>query len=383
MVGAAAAALSMIGLLLNPDQFLRSYLFAFLFWTGISIGCLSILMIHHLSGGLWGLLIRRLLEAGARVIPFAALSFVPVLLGLPRLYVWARPAAVAADKILQAKSPYLNVPFFVGRSIFYFAIWTLLARYLTRWSLAQDQGESLRVARRLRGLSGAGLLLLGLTITFSSVDWAMSLNPRWFSTIYGILFMVGQVLSTMALVIVLLALLGRQAPLSDALGRTVIHDLGKLLLAFVMLWAYVNLSQFLIVWSGNLPEEIPWYLARFHGGWQWLALLLVVFHFALPFLLLLSRDLKRSAAALAQVAGGVLLVRVIDLYWLIAPDLQGAHEGAAAHALASHWLDFALPVAFGGLWLFAFARELRKHPLLPAGEPEVHELLATAAEAHP
>jgi hypothetical protein len=382
-VGAAGAVAGLLGLLLNADQFFRSYLFAYLFWAGISVGCLSILMIQHLSGGLWGLLIRRLLEAGARTVPFVALLFVPVLLGLPRLYVWARPAEVAADRVLQQKQLYLNVPFFVGRAAFYFASWAILAHFLSKWSLEQDVSESLRVARRLRGLSGGGLLVLGFTITFSSIDWAMSLNPHWFSTIYGILFMVGQVLSAMAVAIVLIALLGREKPLSDAVGRTVIHDLGKLLLAFVMLWAYVNLSQFLIVWSGNLPEEIPWYLARFQGGWQWLALVLVIFHFALPFLLLLSRDLKRNALALAQVAVGVLLVRLVDLFWLIAPDLQGAHGAHRAHALSVHWLDVALAVGLGGLWVFAFARQLRKHPLLPQGEPEVQDMIAAGAEAHP
>ena len=383
VVGAAGAAAGLLGLLLNADQFFRSYLVAFLFWVGISVGCLSILMIQHLSGGLWGLLIRRILEAGARTVFFAALLFLPVLLGLPRLYVWARPAAVAADDVLQKKQLYLNVPFFAGRAAFYFTAWALLAHLLSKWSFEQDAGGSLRLARRLRGLSGGGLLILGFTITFSSVDWAMSLNPHWFSTIYGILFMVGQVLSAMALAIVLVALLGREKPFSDVVGRTVIHDLGKLMLAFVMLWAYVNLSQFLIVWSGNLPEEIPWYLARFQGGWQWLALVLVVFHFALPFLLLLSRDLKRNAGALARVATGVLLVRLVDLFWLIAPDLQGAHGAARGHALSVHWLDVALAVGLGGLWVFAFARQLRKHPLLPQGEPEVRDLIAAAAEAHP
>jgi len=378
--GTAGAAALLLGALVDADQFFRSYLFAHLFWTGIAVGCLSILMIHHLSGGLWGLLIRRILEAGSRTIPVMALLFVPVLAGIPTLYVWSHADVVASDPVLQKKDLYLNVPFFVGRAVFYFAAWAGLAHYLSKWSRALDAGADLRLARRLRGLSGGGLVVLGLTITFSSVDWAMSLNPHWFSTIYGILFMVGQVLSTMALAIVLVALLGRERPLSEAVSRAVVHDLGKLLLAFVMLWAYVNLSQFLIIWSGNLPEEIPWYLARSQGGWKALTVVLVVFHFALPLLLLLSRDLKRSAAALAQVALAVLVLRLVDLYWLVGPDLQG-HGSQGAHGLSVHWMDLAAPVALGGIWAFAFARQLRSAPLLPQGDPEVSELLA-AAEAH-
>jgi Ni/Fe-hydrogenase subunit HybB-like protein len=222
---------------------------------------------------------------------------------------------------------------------------------------------------------------MGLTITFSAVDWAMSLAPHWFSTVYGLLFMVGQVLSAMALVIVALALFGHHKPLVDVARPDVVHDLGKLMLAFIMLWAYLNLSQFLIVWSGNLPEEIPWYLQRLHGGWQYLALVMVVFHFVLPFLLLLSRDLKRDARLLALVAAGVLVARLVDLFWLIAPDLQGGHGASAHHGLSVHWLDFAAPIGMGGLWIAAFARELRGRPLLPLGEPELTEFIETPVHA--
>jgi hypothetical protein len=379
--GLVGSAVLLLGALLDADQFFRSYLFAHLFWTGVSVGCLSVLMIHHLSGGLWGLLIRRILEAGSRTLPVMALLFLPVLAGLHTLYVWSHADVVASDPVLLKKQAYLNVPFFVARAVFYFAAWAGLAHLLSRWSRAMDEGRDLRIARRLRGLSGGGLVVLGLTITFSSVDWAMSLNPHWFSTIYGILFMVGQVLSAMALAIVVVAVLGRERPLSEAVGRTVVHDLGKLLLAFVMLWAYVTLSQFLIVWSGNLPEEIPWYLARSRGGWKAITVVLVVFHFALPFLLLLSRDLKRNAAALAQVALAVLVLRLVDLYWLVGPDLQGGHGSHGAHGLSVHWMDLAAPIALGGIWVFAFARQLRSRPLLPQGDPDLGELLA-AAEAH-
>mgnify|MGYP001357087800 CR=1 FL=1 len=381
LAGVVGTLLSLVGGAIDATQFFRSYLFAFLFWTGIGLGCLSILMIHHLSGGIWGLAIRRLLEAGSRTLKFSALMFVPLVFGLSRIYLWAQPDVVGHDAILQAKAPYLNVPFFVGRAVFYFLAWTALAHFLSKWSLELDgHRESLHIARRLRSLAGPGLMIMGLTITFSSVDWAMSLDPHWFSTVYGLLFMVGQVLSAMALVIVALALFGRDQPLADVTRPSVVHDLGKLMLAFIMLWAYLNLSQFLIIWSGNLPEEIPWYLRRMGGGWQYLGLLLVVFHFALPFLLLLSRDLKRHARLLAMVAGVVLLMRLVDLFWLIAPNLQGGHGEHAAHGMSVHWLDVVTPIGMGGLWIAAFARELAGRPLLPLGEPELTEFIESPVQ---
>lgn len=371
-VAIVAGVLWLGGTALDPSQGLRSYLFAFLFWIGTAIGCQSILMIHHLSGGHWGLGIRRVLEAGSRTLRYAWLGFLPIALGLSRLFPWTHPDP--SDALVQSKLLYLNAPFFLARAAFYFAAWAALAHFLSKWSLERDASGDPRLGERLQGLSGGGLVLMGLTITFSAVDWGMSLNPHWYSTIYGMLFMVGQALSALAFVIVLLAHFGEQRPLAAVVSRESVHDLGKLLFAFVMLWAYVSLSQFLIVWSANLPEEVPWYIQRLSGGWQYLALLLVVFHFALPFLLLLSRDLKRNARLLAAVAGGVLLARLLDLFWLVAPDLQG-HGGHGA-GLAVHWLDLAAPAFLGGAWLVLFAGELRSRPLLTPGDPELREVLA-------
>jgi hypothetical protein len=364
-----------IGALLNPDQGLRSYLFAFLFWIGLAIGCQSILMLHHLSGGHWGLGIRRMLEAGSRTLRYAWVAFLPVAAGLMmgKLFPWVHP--VEGDELLKKKLAYLNVPFFLGRAVFYFACWALLAHLLSKWSLERDRTPDPSLNDKLQGLSGGGLVLMGLTITFASVDWAMSLNPHWFSTIYGVLFMVGQVLSALAFMILLVAVAGREKPFDSVITRDVIHDLGKLLFAFVMLWAYMQLSQFLIIWSANLPEEVPWYIQRLSGGWQFLALALVGFHFVLPFLLLLSRSLKRNAAMLARVAAGIFLVRLLDLYWLIAPDFQG-HGAGASHGLHVHWLDVVAPVFLGGLWLLMFTTELRSRPLLTPGDPELQEILA-------
>jgi hypothetical protein len=380
VAGAVGVVACGFGLLVNPHQFFRSYLLAFLFWTGIAVGALVVSMIHHLAGGRWGLAILRILEAAARTLPVLALLFLPLAFGLPELYLWALPDKVATDALLQHKSAYLNVPFFLGRTAFYFAVWSLLAHLLSKWTRAIDEGGDHQVvSKKLRGLSGGGLVAMALTITLAAVDWAMSLSPHWYSTVYGILFMVGQCLAALAFVVVLMAGFADQKPFAGLVRREQIHDLGKLLLAFVMLWAYINLSQFLIVWSGNLPEEIPWYLKRSQGGWQWLGLALVLFHFVLPFLLLLSRDLKRNAGLLGTVAGVILVFRLVDLFWLVAPETAGGHGGHAP-GFSVHWLDLGALLAVGGLWLLAFVRELKGRSLLPTGEPEIRELLEGAVE---
>jgi hypothetical protein len=371
--GAAGLLASLVGALVSPTQFFRSYLFAFLFWNGVALGCLSLLMIQHLTGGRWGLAIRRLLEAGTRTLPLLVLLFLPVAFGLKRIYPWAdlEQADHHLREAVALKHLYLNVPFFLGRAVFYFAVWLVLALLLNRWSLESDAGMDLRHARRLRSISGGGLLLMGLTITFMSIDWAMSLDPRWFSTIYGMLFMIGQALSALALCVVVISYIGTERPVSAVASHDTVHDLGKLMFAFVMVWAYISFSQFLIIWSGNLPEEITWYLRRLQGGWRFVGLFLVLFHFALPFLLLLSRGLKRRPKMLGLVALWVLAVRVLDVFWIVRPEFP-------PQGLDLHWLDVTLPIGIGGVWLGAFAWQLKTRPLLPLGEPEVREMLMEA-----
>ncbi|MCI0354397.1 MAG: hypothetical protein L0099_05055, partial [Acidobacteria bacterium] len=347
-------------------QFFRSYLMAYVLWMGVSLGCMAILMVQHLSGGGWGLVIRRILEAaaGPRVIPVMALLFLPIVLGMPYLYIWTDAARVAQDHLLHHKAAYLNTGFFLGRAAFYFAAWIGMAYAFTRLSDAQDRSPDPAVRDRLQMLSGGGLLLYGLTVSFAAVDWVMSLDPHWFSTIYGILFMGGQGVSAMCFVISMGVLLVKHKPMDAVLRPEHFHDLGKLLMAFVMLWAYFAFSQFLIIWSGNLPEEIPWYLHRLHGGWQFVALGLVIFHFALPFALLLSRDLKRQARRLGAIAVVVLAMRLVDMFWMVAPNFPQAQ-----HGLSVHWLDLVAPIGIGGIWMAAFMHQLRRRPLLPLCDP--------------
>ena len=368
MVGAAGAGLCLVGVFLNPEQFFRSYLLAYFFWLGVALGCLAIVMLHHLAGGAWGAVIQRVLEAGTRTLPLLAVLVVPLLFGVHDLYLWARPPAVASDALLRHKSLYLNVPFFVLRTGVYFAVWLVVAYFLNRWSLLHDQVQERPVERSLRRrlqlLSGLGLVLYGLTVTFAAIDWVMSLEPYWYSTIYGIVCIVGQGLAALAFAIVATALLAAFAPFAGVVTPAHFHDLGNLLLAFVMLWAYIAFSQFLIIWSGNLPEEIPWYVHRTQGGWQWIGLLLLVLHFALPFLLLLSRGTKRSVYRLATVALAIICMHLVDLFWLVMPAFHPA-------GLYVHWLDVVAPVGIGGLWIAVFVWQLQRRPLLPLHDPRL------------
>jgi hypothetical protein len=370
VVGITALAACAAGAVASPEQFFRSYLLAYLFWIGIALGCFAVVMLHHLVGGGWGFVIRRLLESGTRTLPLMLVLLIPLLFGLRYIYVWARPEAVAADELLQHKSAYLNVPFFLVRTAFYFAAWLGLAYFLNKWSAEQDRAPSAGIKTRLQNLSGPGLVLYGLTVTFASVDWVMSLEPHWFSTIYGIIFMVGQALATLAFVIAALMLLANRRPLADVLRPQHFHDLGNLMLAFVMLWAYVAFSQFLIIWSGNLPEETPWYIARFNGGWGWIAVLLIVFHFMLPFLLLLSRQNKRRLRMLASIAAAMIVVRFLDMLWVVLPAFH-------AKELRIHWMDLLAPVGIGGIWLATFVWQLKGRPMLPAQPAPLGEGLAS------
>jgi hypothetical protein len=373
LAGAAGALVSLIGLFFEPRQFFQSYLMAFMLCLGVTLGCLALGMVHQLSGGAWGVLIRRPIGAASRVLPVMALMFLPIVFGMKQLYPWTDVDMVAHDEILRHKQLYLNTPFFLIRAAIYFLVWNGVSYLLNTWSLEQDRTANPRLARRMQMLSGGGLVAYGLTITFASFDWLMSLEPHWFSTIYGVLIMGGQGLSALAFLIIALVWLSRRAPLDRVVVPEHFHDLGNLMLAFVMLWAYFSFSQFLIIWSGNLPSEISWYLHRLQTGWRAVGLILIVFHFVAPFVVLLSRNVKRHPSLLVKVAVAVLVVRVIDLFWLISPEF---HQ----HGVSISWLDVLLPLTLGSLWLACFIYQLRGRAILPVHDPEFDETLGRIIE---
>jgi hypothetical protein len=357
------------GLLVRPEQFFVSYLFGLLVWLAIALGSLAWLMIHFLTGGKWGYPVRRLFETAIETLPLLALLFVPIFFGLHHLYQWTNPASIAADKILQHKHSYMNEPAFIVRAVVLFAIWIWMARLLTKWSRQQDATPSPQPLMKLRKLSGPGLVIYPLTVTFAYIDWVMSLEPDWYSTLFPIIVCVGQMLAALTFAIVLFAWLAPRTSLASITDRENFHHLGNLLLAFTMMWAYLAFAQFLIIWSGDLPHEIAWYTHRIAGGWRGIVLFLVAFHFLVPFFLLLSRPIKRSFAALTSMAAIVFVAHVVEVWWMIAPSFY-------PKGIRVSWLDFAALVGIGATWFALFAWRLQRKPLLSLNDPRF--VVATA-----
>jgi len=361
LITGIAGAVVLAGLaVMDPPQFYRSYLLGYMFWIGLPLGSMALLMLHHLTGGGWGFVIRRLCEASSRTFLLMAVLFLPIVLGIRPLYEWARPEWSAIPHS-SFNAMYLSRGAFLVRAVVYFGVWILMGALLSRWSLEEDRTHDAVMHQKMENLSAPGLVIYGFTVTFASIDWVMSLEPKWISSIYGMIFVVIQVLSAMAFLILVARQLADREPLASVATPSRFHDLGTLLFAFVMLWAYLSFSQFLIIWSGNLKLEIPWYLVRLTGSWAGIALFLIVFHFAFPFLLLLNRPLKRQKRGLSLVAGGLLLISVVDVYWLVVPAFFP--KGPSVHLA-----DVAALAAIGGLWVWAFAGQLRGKALVPSGD---------------
>ena len=373
VAGAAGGLVSLVGAFLNLDQFLRSYLLAYMWCLGVTLGFLALGMVHQLSGGAWGVVIRRPIGAASRVLPVMTALFLPIAVGMRHLYVWTDASVVAGDELLQHKQLYLNTPFFLARAALYFLVWNGVSHALNKWGREQDRTGDPRIARKMQRLSGGGLVAYGLTITFASFDWLMSLDPHWFSTMYGVLAMGGQGLTGISFLILVVVWLSRRPPLRAIVLPSHLHDLGNLTLAFTMLWAYFAFSQYLIIWSGNLPAEIDWYLHRSFTSWRIIAMALVVMHFAVPFVLLLSRRVKRQAELIVRVAAWILAVRLLDMLWLVAPAFH--HDG-----LSVSWMDVTLPIALGGIWLAAFIWQLRGRAILPVHDPQFEETIGEIIE---
>lgn len=373
-------AIIMIAMMLFPEyreQALRSWLFGFIFWCGIGVGSLGLLLLQYLTGGAWGVVIRRIIEAGSRTIPILFVLFLPLLAGVNYLYSWAHPHP--GDKVIEHRAAYLNWEAWGIRAIIYFALFYIMMRMLNNWSKQQDEAASFDEAQsllvKMSRFSGPTIVFFVLTVSFAAIDWVMTLDPHWYSTIFGLLFVIGWALSCMSFVVTILAWLSDKEPMRSIVGQRHFHDLGKLMLTFVMVWAYFNFSQYLIIWSGNLPEETQWYITRQTGAWAVIGGVLIFFHFAFPFLMLLSRNLKRNAKWLATLAIFILVMRLVDLYYIIGPAPM---VGGNGHSIGFHlsWMDFVAPVAVGGIWLWWFFGELMKRPLIPVNDPYLENAIA-------
>lgn len=376
-IGGIALIVWAVGCYFNTEQALRSWLLGFIFWGGISIGGLGILMLQYLTGGAWGIVIRRIVEAASRTLPLVFLMFIPLAIGVyfHSFMEFTHMGTSDIEKdihLMEHRGVFMAPWFWIVRSIIYFALWGGMIYLLTKWSDAQDRTTDLAGSERLlekaSRFSGPTMVIYALVVTFAVVDWVMMLDPHWFSTIWGLLFVVGWALSCFAFAIILLSYLSDKKPMDGILTKRHFHDLGKLMLALVMVWAYFNFSQFLIIWSGNLPEETTWFLTRMKGGWGYIGVALIVFHFAFPFLVLLQQDFKRRSRQLAALGIFILVMRLVDMFYQIAPTPR-ITAGIENGAFILSWLDFVAPIAVGGIWMWWFLGSLMKRPLVPVKDP--------------
>jgi hypothetical protein len=381
IIGAVFAVISVVLAFIRPDEFYRAYLLGFMCWLGVALGSMAILMIRHLTGGGWGTVIRRILGAAMRTLPLLAVLFIPMIVAVAqhRMYPWAMPLESVQDPHIREHlekhsfiRSYLNFSGFFIRAIFYFAIWNVLSFLLSMWSKQTDRAGAPDNSQRFKAVAGPGLILYGFTISFAAIDWIMSLDPTWISTIFGLIILIGEVLSAMCFAVVVERILFNYKPMSELLKPNFVHDHGKWMLTFIMVWAYFSFSQWLIIWAGNLPSEITFYLKRINNGWGFVALGLVFFHFAFPFATLLSRPFKRNIRKLVWVAVLLLLMCYVDLFWIIEPNFSRTFSVTLA--------DIIVPIAIGGIWLWYFFRNLASLPLLPAYDPDVYEVLEPAHE---
>jgi hypothetical protein len=347
IAGVIGMAACVAGFFSNRPQFFQSYLYAYMIVFGLTSGSLGVLMLHLMVGGQWGLVSRASLRSGVRILPWVSILFIPILVGLHSIYPWTDPAVSAT---LGRKQHWLTPGFFAIRAVFYLLYLNAMGFFFLR-KMKQERPDS--PAEFYQGSAGLGLISFFLVVSFVAFDWTMSLEPHWASTIYGALLIMGQALSTFAFTIMSLAWIQPKSGKTFFISEKASHDIGNLMFAFTILWTYMELAQFLIMWCGNLPEEIPWYLARSKGGWDWVITFVVISQFFLPFLLLLWKRRKRDLSKLVRVALFVLTIRMVDLYWFIVPDFSPQH-------FRIHWLDPMTVIALGGLWFMLYCRHLQK-----------------------
>ena len=362
IVGVVALAVSLLGLFRDPAHFWQSYLFGYIFWGGLTLGSLGIFFLHNVVGGNWGVAIRRPIEAGLKNLPLIAILAIPILISLSSLYSWTNPEVRAHEFAVGHKAAYMNAPLFIGRTILYFALWFFMGMSILRMADRQAETGDQALFRRIKGRSAPCLVLFMISTTLAFIDWIMSLEPSWYSTIYPWMFTIGEVLLTFSFMVALLVLLSKHEPFASFVQIQHYHDLGNLMLAFTMLWAYMSFSQFLIIWAENLPDEIPWYVRRFSGGWGYVAWTIAIFHFCVPFFLLLMRFIKKNPSLLRWLAIWIILVRFLDVFWIVVPAFR-------QRGLEVYWTDIVAPIGIGGLWIAFFVRNLKSRPLLVPTDP--------------
>ncbi|HXI58177.1 MAG TPA: hypothetical protein VNO55_19055 [Polyangia bacterium] len=371
LAGLLLLAATFAGMTMDPRQTMFSYLVAFAYWTGIGLAGLVLLMIMHAFRAKWVTILRRPIEATTLVLPLMALLFIPIAIGMKDLYIWVAPPADMGHEaltLLAKKQPYLNVTFFVVRTVVYFALCIFLSQRLYGWSTKQDKTGEVNLTQRQRNLGAGGLPFIALVFSFAAFDWLMSLNPLWFSTIFGVYYFAGSFVSVLALLAVISDLARGKDPFGDLLSIEHTHNIGKLMLAFTCFWAYIGFSQLLLIWIANLPEEVPFYMVRFKAEWAWVGVFLIVGHFFLPFGALLSRSLKRDRRRLAAVGVWILLVHYLDLYWLVMPTLHP--EG-----FTLHWTSVTAFVGMGLLAVAFVLWRLRGHFTVPVRDPYLSDSL--------
>ena len=369
VVGLAGACALAAGTEGGWDRFFPSYLVSFVFFLSLALGALFFVLVQHATRAGWSVAVRRLAEGVAPnvFLPMAFLA-APVLFGLRALYPWTDTASVAADHLLHAKAPWLNVPFFLARTVVYFVLWSALAIWFHRQSTTQDKTGDPRLTKTMETTSTVALVAFAFTVTFFAFDYLMSLTPHWYSTIFGVYFFAGCVLGFFALMAVLAFLVQRGGALRRAISTEHYHDLGKLIFAFTVFWAYIGFSQYMLMWYANLPEETIWYAARQAGSWAGWSLFLLFGHFLVPFLALLSRSVKRRKASLVAGAVWMLAMQWADVYWLVMP---GKSPGTIPLSL----MDVAVFLGVGGLFFAAAVRRLGAHPLVAVKDPRLSESL--------
>jgi hypothetical protein len=372
----AGAAIAVLGIAVcailgpgNPKQFFFSWLVSFLFFLSLAVGGLFFVLIQYASQGSWGIVVRRIGETVFATVPVMAVLFVPVLFGLHDLYSWSVPGAADHDALLQWKSPFLNVRFFLVRAVIYFGCWSVIALLYYGLSRRQDTTGDAAVSARLRKFAGPALIVMAITSTFASIDWIVSLTPQWYSTMFGVYFFAGSFIGFIALMSVLVPAMRGAGLLDTIVTPEHLHDIGKFLFAFMCFWAYIAFSQFFLIWYGNLPEEAFWYKARITGSWKMISILLMAGHFGVPFLYLMGRTVKRHAATLALGGAWLLTMHFIDLYWQVMPTLHP--EGVRVTAL-----DIAAFAAVGGCFVTAMGWLMRRQALVPLRDPRLPESLA-------